>query len=146
MLALIVERLIHPASKLATTHLWHTTTLATQLALVDADVDEVYQAMDWLVEHQARIEAKLAQRHLSDGAHVLYDVTSSYYEGHSCPLMQFGHDRDRKKDKPIVVYGLLADSHGRPIAVEVYAGNTGGPTTVPDQVDKLRARACGAGR
>jgi len=138
--ALLVERLLHPASKLATTRLWHTTTLAAELALDDADVDEVYAAMDWLLEHQPRIEARLAKRHLSEGAHVLYDVTSSYYEGRSCPLMQFGHDRDGKRGRPIVVYGLLADQEGRPVAVEVYAGNTGDPTTVPDQVEKLRTR------
>jgi len=140
VLALIVERLVHPASKLAATRLWHTTTLASELSLGDTDVDEVYQAMDWLLERQARIEAKLAKRHLADGVHVLYDVTSSYYEGHTCPLTQFGHNRDAKKGKTIVVYGMLADDNGRPIAVEVYAGNTGDPTTVPDQVDKLRTR------
>ena len=140
LVALIVERLIHPASKLATTRLWHTTTLASELALGDADVDEIYQAMDWLLERQSRIEVKLAKRHLADGVQVLYDVTSSYYEGHTCPLIQFGHSRDGKKGKPIVVYGMLADRDGRPIAVEVYPGNTGDPTTVPDQVEKLRTR------
>jgi transposase len=140
VLALMVERLLHPASKLATTRLWHTTTLAEELEVVDADVDELYEAMDWLLERQARIEAKLAKRHLHDGAQVLYDVTSSYYEGRTCTLMQFGHDRDGKKGRPIVVYGLLADAVGRPVAVQVYAGNTGDPSTVPDQVETLRKR------
>lgn len=139
-LALIVERLLHPASKLATTRLWHTTTLAEALEVTDADEDDVYAAMDWLLARQSRIEAKLAGRHLSDGAQVLYDVSSSYYEGRSGGLMQRGKDRDGKKGKPIVVYGLLADVEGRPVAVEVYPGHTGDPTTVPDQVEKLRTR------
>lgn len=140
VLALVIERLLAPASKLATTRLWHTTTLAGELEIEDADVDEVYQAMDWLLECQTRIEAKLARRHFANGAHVLYDLTSSYYEGRTCSLMQFGHNRDGKKGRPIVVYGLLADSQGRPVALDVYAGNTADPTTVPDQVEKLRQR------
>jgi transposase len=140
VLALIVERLLHPASKLASVRLWHSTTLAEELEVADADVDEAYEAMDWLLERQARIEAKLAQRHLEDGAQVLYDVSSSYYEGHTCPLMRLGNDRDGKRGKPIVVYGLLADVEGRPVALEVYPGNTGDPSTLPDQVDKLRDR------
>ena len=78
--------------------------------------------------------------HLGEGQQVLYDVSSSYYEGRTCPLMQFGHNRDGKKGKTIVVYGLLADVEGRPVALEVYAGNTADPTTVPDQVEKLRQR------
>jgi transposase len=140
VVALIVEQLIHPCSKLATTRLWHTTTLAEELGVADADEDELYAAMDWLLERQARIENKLAARHLADGAHALYDVTSSYYEGRTCPLARFGHNRDRKKGKPIIVYGLLSDAAGRPLAVQVYPGNTGDPTTVPDQVQKLRDR------
>ncbi len=138
VLAMIVERLIHPCSKLATTRLWHTTTLAEELGVADASEDDLYEAMDWLVERQGRIEQKLAARHLSDQAQVLYDVTSSYYEGYSCPLMQFGHDRDGKQGKPIVVYGVLTDRDGRPIAIQVYPGNTGDPSTVADQVNKLR--------
>ncbi len=140
VLAMVIERLVHPASKLATTRLWHTTTLAEELALGDADEDELYGAMDWLVERQTRIEKKLAARHLREGAQVLYDVTSSYYEGHTCALMQFGHNRDGKRGKPIVVYGVLTDVEGRPIALEVYPGNTGDPSTVPAQVEKLRHR------
>jgi transposase len=140
VLAMIVERLIHPCSKLATTRLWHSTTLAEELGVADATEDDLYEAMDWLLERQARIEQKLAARHLSDGAQVLYDVTSSYYEGRTCALMKFGHDRDGKRGRPIVVYGALTDAHGRPIALEAYPGNTGDPTTVPDQVHKLRSR------
>jgi transposase len=140
VLAMIVERLIHPCSKLATTRLWHSSTLAEELGVSDASEDDLYEAMDWLLERQARIEQKLAARHLREGTQVLYDVTSSYYEGRSCPLMKFGHDRDGKRGRPIVVYGALTDAHGRPIALEVYPGNTADPTTVPDQVQKLRSR------
>lgn len=140
VLAMIAERLIHPCSKLATTRLWHTTTLAEELSVQGADEDDLYDAMDWLVARQERIEKKLAARHLTDGAVVLYDVSSSYYEGRTCPLAQFGHDRDGQKGLPIIVYGVLTDGEGRPVAVSVYAGNTGDPTTVADQVDKLRQR------
>ncbi|MEE8286510.1 MAG: IS1634 family transposase, partial [Gammaproteobacteria bacterium] len=140
VLAMVIERLVHPASKLATTRLWHTTTLAEELALGNADEDELYGAMDWLVERQARIEKKLAARHLREGAQVLYDVTSSYYEGHTCALMQRGYNRDGKRGKPIVVYGVLADVEGRPIVIEVFPGNSGDPSTVPAQVEKLRHR------
>ncbi len=138
VLAMLVERLIHPCSKLATTRLWHTTTLAEELAVTDATEDDLYEAMDWLLERQLRIEHKLAARHLAEGTQVLYDVSSSYYEGRTCPLMRFGHDRDGKKGLPIVVYGALTDLQGRPIAMRVYPGNTGDPSTVPDQVNKLR--------
>ncbi len=140
VLAMILQRLLHPASKLATTRLWHATTLGEELSLEDNDEDDLYEAMDWLLERQDRIEHKLAMRHLSEGDPVLYDVSSSYYEGESCPLMQFGHNRDGKKGRPIVVYGVLADGRGRPVAVEAYAGNTGDPTTVGDQVEKVRER------
>jgi transposase len=140
VVGMIAEQLLHPCSKLATTRLWHTTTLAEELGVGDADEDELYAAMDWLVERQARIEKKLAARHLSEGAQVLYDVTSSYYEGRSCSLARFGHNRDRKKGKLIIVYGVLSDVEGRPVAVQVYPGNTGDPTTVVDQVERLRER------
>jgi transposase len=113
--------------------------LAEELKVGDADVDELYQALDWLLKRQQRIEAKLAARHLKDGALVLYDTTTSYYEGRTCSLARFGHDRDGKK-LPVILYGLLTDQAGRPVAVEVYPGNTGDPTTVGDQVEKLRAR------
>lgn len=138
VVAMIAERLIHPCSKLATTRFWHTTTLAEQLSVADADEDDLYEAMDWLLARQSRIEKKLAARHLLEGSLVLYDVTSSYYEGRTCSLARFGHNRDGKKGKLIIVYGLLTDEAGRPVAVEVYPGNTGDPTTVPDQVGKLR--------
>ena len=140
VIAMVAERLIRPCSKLATTRMWHTSTLAEELGVVDADEDDLYEAMDWLLGRQNRIEKKLAARHLCEGSVVLYDVTSSYYEGRSCPLARFGHNRDCKKGKLIIVYGLLTDEAGRPVAVEVYPGNTGDPSTVPDQVEKLRER------
>lgn len=140
VLAMIVERLIRPCSKLATTRLWHTTTLADVLAVGDADQEELYEAMDWLLARQGRIEKKLAARHLGEGHQVLYDVSSSYYEGHTCPLVFFGYSRDGKRGKPILVYGVLTDHQGRPTAVEVYPGNTADPSTVPDQVYTLKQR------
>ena len=140
VLTMIAERLIHPCSKLATTRLWHTTTLATQLAVSDADVDELYDAMDWLLQRQARIEKKLAANHLAENSLVLYDISSSYYEGSSCCLAQFGHNRDNKKGRAIIVYGVLTDGDGRPISIDVYPGNTADSSTVPDQVEKVRNR------
>jgi transposase len=137
VLAMIAERLLFPCSKLATTRHWQDTTLAEELHLQDATEDELYAAMDWLLGRQKAIEIKLAQRHLADGDLVLYDVSSSYYEGETCPLARYGHDRDGKTGRPIIVYGVLTDAEGRPVAVQVYPGDTGDPTTVPDQVAKL---------
>lgn len=137
---MIAERLIYSCSKLATVRHWHATTLASELAVEDADEDELYAAMDWLVARQQQIENKLARKHLDEGAPVFYDVTSSYYEGRCCPIARFGHNRDGKKGRPIVVYGVMTDGEGRPVSVDVYAGNTGDPKTVPDQVEKLRKR------
>jgi len=136
--AMIAGQLIHPASKLASTRLWHTTTLAEELEVQDADVDELYEAMDWLLDRKKRIENKLARRHLSEGTMVLYDITSSYYEGRTCPLARNGYNRDGKKGKTCIIYGVLTDDEGRPVAVDVYPGGTADPTTVPDQVEKLR--------
>ena len=138
VLALVAARLLHPASKLATVRLWRATTLAAELGVEGADEDDVYDAMDWLLGRQPRIERRLAGRHLAEGAQALYDVSSSYYEGRTCPLMRFGHSRDGKRGRPIVVYGLLADAAGRPVAVQAYPGNTADPKTVPDQVARLR--------
>jgi transposase len=139
VVAMIVQRLISPSSKLATTREWHTTTLAEEMGVQDASEDDLYEAMDWLLERQERIEQKLAARHLAEGGLVLYDVSSSSYEGRTCPLVQFGNNRDGDK-LPIIVYGVMTDGEGRPIAVQVYPGNTGDPTTVGDQVEKLRQR------
>ncbi len=140
ILAMLVQHLIHPCSKLATTRLWHSTTLAEELSVEDADSDELYGALDWLFERQPEIEKKLAKRHLTEGALVLYDVSSSYYEGHTCPLIAYGHNRDGKEGMPIIVYGVMTDQEGRPLAVQVYPGNTGDPATVADQMEKLRDR------
>ena len=156
VVAMLAQRLLTPCSKLAMTRLWSgtpsaewaqdlaeqwaTTTLSEELDVADADADALYGAMDWLLARQARIEAKLAKRHLREGALVLYDVTSRYYEGRTCPLARPGYNRDEKKGRPIIVYGILTDGQGRPVAAEVYPGNTGDPTTVADQVEKLRER------
>jgi len=140
VVAMIVQRIIFPCSKLATTRHWHTTTLAEELGVEGAEADDLYAAMDWLLRRQKSMEKKLAERHLAEGALVLYDVSSSYYTGRTCSLARHGHDRHAKKGRPIIVYGVLTDGEGRPVAVEVYAGNTGDPTTVPDHVQKLRAR------
>lgn len=138
-MAMIAQRLLDPCSKLATTRVWHTTTLAQELEVEDADANELYDALDWLLERQERIEKKLAKRHLESGAVVLFDVSSSSYHGRTCPLAHYGYNRDGDQ-LPSVVYGLLTDGEGRPVAVDVYAGNTGDPSTVADQVEKLRAR------
>ncbi len=140
VVAMIAERLLFPSSKLANTRHWIDTTLAEELDVADATEDHLYDAMDWLLQRQSAIEKKLAKRHLSEEALVLYDVTSSYYEGKTCPLAHFGHDRDGKTGCKIIVYGMLTDADGRPVAVHVYPGNTGDPKTVPDQVETLTKR------
>lgn len=140
LVAMLVQRLLDPASKLATTRLWHNSTLAEELSVEDANEDELYQALDWLLARQAQIEKKLTERHLHEGSEVLYDISSSYYEGRCCSLARYGHNRDGKRDRPIVVYGVVSDPEGRPLSVEVYPGNTGDATTVPGQVGKLRER------
>jgi hypothetical protein len=140
VLALIVQRLLFPCSKLASLRQWQSTTLAEELDVGDASSTELYQALDWLLARQGAIEQKLAARHLSEGGVVLYDVSSSCYEGHTCPLAQYGHDRDGKKGLPIIAYGLLTDGCGRPVALDVYPGNTADPATVPDQIVKVRER------
>jgi len=139
VMAMIAQRLLDPCSKLATTRLWHTTTLAQELEVDDADANDLYGALDWLLQRQALIENKLAKHHLEEGAVVLFDVSSSSYHGRTCPLAQRGYNRDGEK-LPSIVYGLLTDGEGRPVAVDVYPGNTGDPSTVPDQVEKLRTR------
>jgi len=140
VVAMIVQRLIAPCSKLATTRRWHSTTLADELGVAEATENDLYEAMDWLLERQERIEKKLAARHLSEGGLVLYDVSSSFYEGRTCPLAQFGHDRDGKNGLPIIVYGVMTNGEGCPVAVSVYAGNTGDPSTVADQIKQLREK------
>lgn len=140
VVAMIAQRLIDPCSKLASTRLWKATTLGQELAVDGADVDELYDALDWLLGRQARIERKLARRHLPEGSLALYDVTSSYYEGRTCVLARWGNNRDGKEGTLCIVYGVMTDLPGRPVGVEVYPGNTADPATLSDQVDKLRGR------
>ena len=116
------------------------TTLAEELGVGDDDEDDLYEAMDWLLERQERIEQRLAQRHLREGEPVFADVSSSYYEGRTCPLMRFGYSRDRKRGKTQLVYAVLSASGGCPVAIQAYPGNTADPNTVADQVVKLQER------
>jgi len=136
--ALIASRVLAPHTKLATTRWWHTTTLAEEYGVEEADEDDLYAAMDWLLERQSGIERKLAARHLSEGSLALYDLSSSYFEGTHCPLGKIGHDRDGKKNKLQVNYGLLTTRTGCPVAVSVYEGNTADAKTLMPQVVKLR--------
>jgi hypothetical protein len=138
--AMICERVIAPASKLASVRAFEQSTLASELGVADADEDDLYGALDWLVERQSRIEDRLAQRHFSDGELVLYDVSSSYFEGHACPLARLGYSRDGKRGTPQVIYGLLCDKPGRPIAVEVFSGELHDDATLPAQITKLKER------
>jgi hypothetical protein len=138
--ALIVARVISPASKLATSASLGQTTLAGCLGIEGADENELYGAMDWLLARQARVERSLAARHLARGSLVLYDLTSVYVEGSHCPLARHGHSRDHRPDRPQVEFGLLTDSRGCPVAVEAFPGNTADPATVEAAVEKLRAR------
>jgi hypothetical protein len=139
-LALVVARVIEPASKLATAARLADTTLAGRLGLGDATSDELYRAMDWLLERQERIEAGLARRHLGAGSLVLYDVSSTYVEGRHCPLARHGYSRDHRPDRAQIVFGLVTDEAGRPIAVEAFSGNTADPATLETQIDKVRTR------
>lgn len=138
VLGMVAARIVAPHTKLATTRWWQTRTLAADLGVADADEDDLYAAMDWLIARQGTIERKLAARHLKAGGLVLYDLTSSYFEGKTCPLAAYGYNRDGKKGKLQVNYGLLTDRHGCPVAVSVYAGETGDATTFLPQVRKLR--------
>jgi hypothetical protein len=142
--AMIVDRIMEPRSKLATAQGLDPETLHSSLGQVlgleSADEDDLYAAMDWLLPRQARLEAALARRHLGEGTLVLCDVTSTYFEGRRCPLARLGHSRDGKKGKLQIVIGLLTNAEGCPVAVEVFAGNTGDPKTLGPQVRKLRER------
>jgi hypothetical protein len=139
VVAMLAERLLHPGSKLATTRSWLQSSLGAELGVEDAEVEELYQALDWLLARQARIEQGLAARHLMAGGLALVDVSSSSYEGQHCGLARWGHNRDGEK-LPCIVYGLLTDRLGRPVAVDVWPGNTGDPATVPAQVARLQQR------
>lgn len=144
VLALIVNRVIAPASKLATVRALNPETAASslgeRLGLGAVAEREIYEALDWLLAQQERIEAGLARRHLAGGTLVLYDVSSSYLEGRCCPLARHGYSRDHRGDRLQIVYGLLCNRDGCPVAVEVFEGDTADPATLADQVEKLKAR------
>jgi hypothetical protein len=140
VMGLIVARVCRPGSKLATTRWWQDTTLAVDLSICDATTDDVYQAMDWLAGRQDTIEAQLAKRHLTPGGLVLVDLSGSYVEGRHNELAARGYSRDGKKGKAQITYGLVTDQAGRPVAVEVFPGNTADPTSFIATVDKIRDR------
>jgi transposase len=136
--AMVASRILAPATKLATTRLWHTNTLAEEFGVQDASEDDLYGAMDWLLTAQDRIQRKLAARHLQEDSLVLYDLSSSYFEGTHCPLAKLGYSRDRKRGTLQVNYGLLTDERGCPVAISVHEGNTSDSTTFMPQVKRLR--------
>src|SRR4249920_1666769 len=144
VIAMIVARLIAPASKLATARMLDPLTAASSLGAVlglgPVDEDELYVALDWLGERQQAIEKALARKHLREGTLVLYDVSSSYLEGRCCELARLGYNRDGKKGKLQIVYGLLCAPDGCPVAIEVFEGNTADPMTLATQIDKLKQR------
>ena len=140
VISLVIARCAKPASKLATTRWWADTTLGADLVPAGTGTDEVYGAMDWLVSRQDAIEAALARRHLSEGSLVLYDLSSSWMEGTCCPLAARGYSRDHKSGKAQIEYGLMTDAEGRPIAIEVFAGNTADPTAFVSALEVVRTR------
>jgi hypothetical protein len=145
-LAMIVARVIAPGSKLSTLRALTLETASSSLGLVlglageKIETREIYAALDWLGERQDRIEKRLAKQRLSDGTLVLYDVSSSYLEGRCCELARFGYSRDKRGDRPQIVYGLLCDRHGCPVAIEAFSGETGDPSTLHAQVERLKDR------
>ena len=144
VLAMIVGRILDPASKLAAARALSpataTSSLGTVLGLGEVDEDELYAALDWLLERQPAIETALARRHLKNGTLVLYDVSSSYMEGRCCPIAQRGYSRDGRRGTLQIVYGLLCAPDGCPVAIQVFEGNTGDPMTLATQVEKLKQR------
>ena len=140
VLAMVVQQVLRPGSKLACTRALAQSTLAEELGVEGVDVDELYAALDWLSERQERIERRLARRHLEEGAHVLYDVSSSYFEGRTCPLLALGYSRDGRRGTLQIIYGLLLEHEGRPLAIELFPGGLHDDKTLPAQIEKLRAR------
>jgi len=138
VLAMVAARIVAPSPKLATTRWWHTTTLASDFGVANANEDDLYAAMDWLRERQDAIQKKLAARHLSAGALVLYDLSSSYFEGSCCPLARLGYSRDGRKGTLQVNYGLLTDARGCPLAVSVHEGNVADSLTLLPELRRLR--------
>jgi transposase len=139
-MAMILGRVICPGSKLGMVRTLGQSTLAGELGVQGADEDDLYAAMDWLLKRQSRIEDRLAARHLKDGEMVLYDVSSSYFEGRTCPLAKLGYSRDGKRGLAQIIYGLLCDMAGRPVAVEVFTGEVHDDKTLPSQITKLKDR------
>jgi hypothetical protein len=140
VLAMVASRILAPHTKLATTRWWHTTTLADDFDVADANENDLYAAMDWLFERQDSIQKKLGSRHLSAGGLVLYDLSSSYFEGSTCPLAKRGYSRDGKPGTLQVNYGLLTDARGCPVAISVHEGNTSDSTTFMPEVQRLRTQ------
>jgi transposase len=140
VLGMIVARVLDPASKLATTGFFRSTTLGKTLGIEGVTEDDLYGAMDWLVERQEKIERRLAKRHLEAGGVVLYDLTSVYVEGEHCELAQRGYSRDGKPGHLQIEFGLMTNAAGEPVAIEVFPGNTGDPKTFPAQVTKVQER------
>jgi transposase len=138
VIAMIASRILGPQSKLALSRSWENTTLGELLGVEGADEDALYAAMDWLYERQERIEQKLAERHFQEGGRVLYDLSSSYFEGKQCPLAARGYSRDQKKGKLQVNYGLLTDDRGCPVSISAFPGNTSDPQTLLSQVERLQ--------
>ena len=138
VLAMVASRILASSTKLATTRWWHTTTLADDFGVADASEDDLYAAMDWLLRRQGTIHKKLAARHLSEGGLVLYDLSSSYFEGCTCPLAKLGYSRDGKRGMLQVNYGLMTDARGCPVAVSVHEGNVADSQTFMPEVQRLR--------
>jgi hypothetical protein len=138
VLAMVAARIAAPHTKLATTRWWHTSTLAEDFGVTEANEDDLYAAMDWLLARQGTIQKKLAARHLSAGGLVLYDLSSSYFEGSTCPLARLGYSRDGKKGLLQVNYGLLTDARGCPVAVSVHEGNVADSQTFMPEVQRLQ--------
>jgi hypothetical protein len=138
--ALVISRVLRPASKLSTAAWWDDVTLGADLGVAGAGTDDIYAAMDWLAARQDDIEKELARRHLREGGIAMFDLSSSWVEGRHCELAAYGYSRDGKRGKAQIEYGLLTDPEGRPVAVRVFAGNTGDPKTFPDAVDAVRGK------
>ena len=138
VMAMVAARILAPHTKLATTRWWHTTTLAEDFGVTQASENDCYAAMDWLLTRQDRIQKKLATRHLKEGGLVLYDLSSSHFEGSTCPLAKHGYSRDGKRGTLQVEYGLMTDDRGCPVAISVHEGNTADPTTLMPEIERVK--------
>ncbi len=138
VVAMVAARILAPHTKLATIRWWHTTTLAEDFGVTQASENDCHAAMDWLLKRQDRIQKKLAARHLTEGGLVLYDLSSSYFEGHTCPLAKRGYSRDGKHGTLQVEYGLMTDGRGCPVAISVHEGNVADPTTLMPEIQRLK--------